>query len=67
MLIPLVALSWFSRKYIKVGTPSALHNSRYMTALSLYDEWHESTTDSDCMPFRGWLMQRLNAEEPHCT
>jgi len=36
-------------------------NSDYATALKVYDEWHESTCDSDNLPFRGWLSQRLNA------
>jgi hypothetical protein len=43
-------------------------NSRYMTALSLYDEWYQIAEDcGDSDEFRIWLMQRLNAEEPHCT
>jgi len=58
---------WYQRLWdaaIKsvVVVPSASTNSDYATALKLYDEWRESTCESDCLPFRGWLFQRLNAK-----
>jgi hypothetical protein len=45
---------------IKEIAPSAFTNSDYAAALKVYDEWHESTCESDMLPFRGWLSQRLN-------
>ena len=39
-------------------------NSRYVTALSLFDEWYQIAEDlGDSDEFRIWLVQRLNAEK----
>ena len=52
---------------INVATPSASDNSRYVTALDVYNECVASGEFVIGQSFGDWCKERLNAEEPHCT
>ncbi len=47
--------------YIKESAPSASSNSRYESAMDVFEEWVDYVADGVVISFQVWLKQRLHS------